>query len=283
MHHEGMGCPLYMPRHESEQKLMHLAMWPSVNQVQPNDAIAIYDGDMEIITGNRVMKERGQIKYSFLPSIETAIEIVSPTDLYGMSSDELLLRIPSASTDVTMGISRFGFSIGKGNAPIVGFARSPICFGIKERLGRVRFHLLNFNEFHGERIYRGNQEGKVLSWPGRAYFDMGPWRVTLDSMPDISERIKQARAVGGYVITHVGNLERREKKNGIGRLFGANEASKALEVLYYVFTLANGSRCPCVLPYGYRHMPSEVSRCVMSFRKQTAHDFSTYNCWIRKP
>jgi hypothetical protein len=89
---------------------------------------------------------------------------------------------------------------------------------------------------------------------------MGPWQVTLDAQPDSRERLAEARKQRRHVITHVGNLERRSDDGRRHKLFGAKEAERALELLYFVFTFANGACCPCVLPFGYRHMPTEVYR-----------------------
>lgn len=87
--------------------------------------------------------------------------------------------------------------------------------------------------------------------------------MSLDQVADADADYEEARASKGYALTHVGKYRKQNiSKDGLPKLFNLKKAKEALGILDLVFTFARGSRCPCLLPYGYRHMPTEVCRWV---------------------
>ena len=61
--------------------------------------------------------------------------------------------------------------------------------GSHENVGRVVFHLVNRQPYHGERAMRHG--GKT--WTDRASFTFGKWSVTVDSLPHHEDRWNEAR------------------------------------------------------------------------------------------
>jgi len=246
----------------------NLAIRPSVVQNSPNDPIPIYAGEIDISVDDRTIRDSGIVRFEFLPSAFVGMEIPHPTDIYGHTAhDDVTAQPLGSDSPVPALLTNSSFTLSRSESseigPTSGILQGLLSFGYESRIGRVRFHLLNFLDYRGERIHTRTKTGHSVRL-GRTKFDMGPWRITLDALPDARNRLAEANKVKGYVITHVGNLERRGDGDRLGSLFSAADAEKAFEVLYHVFSFANGSRCGCILPYGYRHMPTEVARWIRS-------------------
>ena len=120
--------------------------------------------------------------------------------------------------------------------------------GKPEPVERIQFHLINSLE------YRGTTLKKVLEqdrnqWPGRVTFFVGKWEVTLDQFQDIENRLKEAEALKGNILTHIGVLCRKDKK-----LFDPNDATGVFEALYWFLSFMNGARCAFAVPIGLRNI-----------------------------
>lgn len=261
----------------SEPTMSHLAMSPSVTQGGPSAEITIFQGRANVTCEGMTTIEDIEITARFVPDANIRFTIPQPTRM--ISGDIEVL--PQGADGPARGFATsYGFTFGQGACthPAIGFVQSPLVFGSDARIGRLRFHLLNFSEYFGDRVSR-QEEGLVHHWRGRVSFPMGPWTVTLDSLPESDKSLKAAKDVGGFVITHVGNLAMTETKHGIPKLFGFKKAQRALEVLYLVFGFANGARCQCFLPYGYRFMPTEVARWAHSWKQSRAAFNHTWFAW----
>jgi hypothetical protein len=246
---------------------LHLRMKSHVTQDSPNESIPIFDGPLAFIEEEITSDERGSIAYDLATGCRLSVSVPMPTRYIGGTQSECSVLPKGADSSCKALITKAGLTwseeAGESIAsPVSGLLKGTVSFGASEPMGRVRFHLANFLTYRGEQIFNPRSEVDQIRWFGRTSFDMGPWRVTLDALPHASERLRHATAVSGNIITHVGNLERKSDSDSLGKLFSFDQARKALEVLYFVFTFANGARCPCLLPYGLRHMPSEVSRWV---------------------
>jgi hypothetical protein len=68
----------------------------------------------------------------------------------------------------------------------------------------VQFHLTKFEKFNGGRI-GVYDSGALVDF--RAVFEAGGWRVIIDSIKEIEDKLKFLKSQGSYAITHVGRLE----------------------------------------------------------------------------
>ena len=73
--------------------------------------------------------------------------------------------------------------------------------------------------------------------------------VTLDQFPNLKQRLDEAEAVHGYVLTHVGALRRTDNK-----LFSPDNAEPVLEALYWFLSFVAGRRIAFVSPTGLRRL-----------------------------
>lgn len=120
-----------------------------------------------------------------------------------------------------------------------------LVLGNERNLREVKFHLTNFHDYKGGRPITIAFGGYRQSWFGRLITEGEGWRVTVDSIKDISPLLEEARSVRGYVITHVGKLERID--NGT---FTAAEANQILEALLFFFSFTRGYWVAPILPVG---------------------------------
>jgi len=268
------GAPTALP----EGARSHIAIKPSIEQEDVNSPIPLYSGNLEFTLNGVTTSEDYEIAFLFQSEPTVLARIINPTVHAIKLGGDMLLRDNRWDGNVGFEFESSSVDITKSNnqGAVYGHVSDPITEGMTERLGRVRFHLVNFRSYLGEPIKQVPQGGRDLWWSGRVRFELGPWNVTIDSVPDLRERINKAHKVGGYVITHVGNIERSKKDKGISPLFSWKDASKALDVLNLVFNFANGALCPCLLPFGYRHMDSFVARCSKAMRIASSYPADTW-------
>lgn len=146
---------------------------------------------------------------------------------------------------------------------------------VQREIDAVRFSLANFHKFFGKPISDDRR-----SWAGRARCGFGDWEVTVDSLADVTERCKKAERDRGFLLTHVGELRRADR-----RPFAWREASDCLEFLHYLFSFCRGFWVAPLLPAcilegrnvwaEYPQRRQERSRCVLSwFNTQWARGFT---------
>ncbi len=84
------------------------------------------------------------------------------------------------------------------------------------------------------------------TWAGRWSVDAAGWRFTLDSRPDLSTQLRQARELDAqYVMTHISELEASD-----GRTFTGDEAAHVLHGLQLALSFALGRWVAPALPVG---------------------------------
>lgn len=220
-----------------------------------NRPINLFRGTIRLHTSAGSAAGPGRVELRFLPKPEVWFS-VGPTKPIG-DDDYLTLEIPDRLSSAAAIVSTRRSSrssrgyrttiTGHLNASSLEYLRDEPS-DLNGRVGRVQFNLLNFRSYHGAPIHR-SPHLHPSKWNGRAAFELGKWRVTLDALPDLHERLKKARQTNGFAITHVGTLCRRD-----GKLFGVHQAKSALECLYWFFAFACGRRCDYVLARGLRHL-----------------------------
>jgi hypothetical protein len=122
--------------------------------------------------------------------------------------------------------------------------RLTICDNRRKRLAAVTFHVMNFPAFlsQGEGATDLLYEGQRL---GRVFLEHAGWRIELQTLPEARELIKQLRIEGGFAITHVGRLRRKD-----GSSFYISRAEEVLRDLHQFLSFARGQWVPLVLPVG---------------------------------
>lgn len=101
------------------------------------------------------------------------------------------------------------------------------------------FHVPNFISYPGTLIMAPTETGS-RSWMGRVEAAFGGWHLTLDDLS--ASHSSKAAAPGGFLITHVGQLNREN-----GESFSGSELEGVLRFLSYALSFARGLWSPPVL------------------------------------
>ena len=124
--------------------------------------------------------------------------------------------------------------------------RLTICDDRRKRLAAVTFHVMNFPAF----VSQGPDSADFTYEPkrqrlGRAVLEHNGWQIELQTLPSAGDLIKQLRAEGGFAITHVGRLTRKN-----GSTFRVSQVEAVLTGLHKFLSFARGLWVPLVLPVG---------------------------------
>ncbi len=229
-----------------------------------NDNITLYDGLIYIKTSNGQFFDRnGKVFWSWLPR---------PNILFECSIDEL---------------NQFNFIYGKyeihlhdidtkcegfttrqrthGNTVMI---RGVLSSGIEKTNGaidRLKFHIANLNKYVGTHIKKLSKNGIHL---GRISLQYKEWNIIIDELDDYSENNIIHEYNGGFKITHVGVITRRD-----GNLFELNDARDLLDKLRLFFGFVESRHCPPLLLVGERNSElvslSYKAAALSSFRGRT--------------
>jgi hypothetical protein len=121
-----------------------------------------------------------------------------------------------------------------------------------EHLSGVVFHLMNFHDFFGpERVLLSPDD----RFPNgnRVKFSADGWSITIDSTASTESNLKELSKIGGFAITHVGTMERDDRKP-----FTIEEAQRMIEGLRYFLSFNRGLWVSPVLLVGYDADGKEV-------------------------
>ncbi len=126
-----------------------------------------------------------------------------------------------------------------------------------ESLSSAIFHLFNFPDFHGPEDYWIAPEETASIVPpisvppgrarcGRVILKADGWKITIAATDKTHALVEAAAREGGYVITHMGRIER---ENGSG--FSTKELEDVLHCVYLFLSFALGRRAGVAFPIGF--------------------------------
>jgi hypothetical protein len=226
----------------------HILIRTGLEEALLSGDVCIYEGPLVLRSADGELTGEGAVRFSLSPEPQLRFSVrAAGTDVLPPSKWEHI-EIPKWGSSARALVLGVGGSLDEPR----GLTLSGIVQGALDRdcgksIGHVRFHLVNFRDYHGEPIYRCTGD-RLHGWAGRVSFQFAKWRVTLDSLEGGRERFQEAKAVGAYVITHAADLRRVDNK-----LFSVADAKKVLEFLYWFFSFVNGARCDYILPVGVRY------------------------------
>lgn len=110
------------------------------------------------------------------------------------------------------------------------------------------FHLLNFYDFHSDGIQLKSQ------WKsGRVVLQDEQWEITIDATDSTTSNVKSLKNSGGYAITHVGKVARRD-----GSDYSSDDLERLLHDLMNFLSFARGFRATPILVTGYNQSDIET-------------------------
>ena len=117
----------------------------------------------------------------------------------------------------------------------------------------IVFHLFNFKDMIGTR-----RSAKAADGATAALVDLESeeWQIEIKSLPNTDDSFKYLDEVGGFSLTHIGCLKRKDEST-----FDGKSAWQALDVLRYFFSFSNGCWCAPICPVGFDHSENRVWEC----------------------
>jgi hypothetical protein len=103
--------------------------------------------------------------------------------------------------------------------------------GTPKSLTAISFHLVNFPNFIGDWISEGSERRR-----GRILLSTDGWVLTIDNLKETSQLREELDEIGGFGITHVGQLAREDELP-----FPLEDAQILLRGLYYFLSFARGA------------------------------------------
>lgn len=226
------------------------ALTPIYFTGEPNQPIQLYQGSLKISQEGTVYEGNGTVFFEWLPSPDVKF-------LFLKSNDESLLKLELGKGNLNLSeiqssaevcISSIPIDFDHQSGDISGTLNKPAILRSENNLSRILFHLTNFHKFNGMAISTPRQ-----IWWGRLILKAESWSVSIDSLQNLGDIIKSLKSKGGYAITHVGTLERSDKKP-----FTTEEADDVLEALHWFLSFSRGFRTCPILLVGYDNRGEKV-------------------------
>lgn len=118
------------------------------------------------------------------------------------------------------------------------------------------FHLFNFPDFIGPEDYGITAgEPRHAGWMrcGRVVLKADGWRITIAGTDKTQEQCKALRGQGGFIITHMGRIERDDRSP-----FSSEQVDKLLWCLHNFLSLTLGRWAGLALPIGFDQAGNRV-------------------------
>ncbi|MBN3887917.1 MAG: hypothetical protein HWQ43_01620 [Nostoc sp. JL31] len=218
---------------------------------EPNQPIQLYQGSLKITQEGTVYEGYGTVSFEWLPSPDLKF-------LFSKSNNESLFQLELGKGNLNLleiqayaevwisSILPIYFEHQDGD--ISGNLNKPVIFSSEHNLSYIIFHLTNFHQFSGMAI--STSRGM---WRGRLILEAESWYISIDRLENFGNIMKSLKSKGGYAITHVGTLERSDKKP-----FTTEEADDVLEDLHWFLSFSRGFRTSPILLVGYDNSGEKV-------------------------
>jgi hypothetical protein len=228
-------------------------MYYSIDAV--NAAIPIFSGTATFKQEKYSCATFANIYHKWLPSAGLYADLSSLTQPFGLGPAELVLK----GRSYPVHIISISANSDRKTVAVADFAESAV-FGSLEIESHLFFNLFNFLGYVGSCI---GTSKNTMSWSrDRIEFSLADSIITIDKRIDYSDRLKELKALGGYITTHQGFIENLHGRSQI-------MISKRMNCLQYFLAFLNGAWCgPLIVnqnntflyyrntfhsPYEYRH------------------------------
>ena len=177
-----------------------------------NSNIVLYDGELELEQGSNHLREMGTIQFQWFPSprITFCLRETAKQIFFTIGADAFL-RLADGRTIPSACITHLPMAYREGRLSQnpSGRVESPASQATVLPFSYLMFLLPNFPDMMGEGILYSSGVWRA----GRIDLHACGWRVTIDPVEHPRELREELKRQSGYIVTHVGRLERR------GRLY----------------------------------------------------------------
>lgn len=198
-----------------------------------NEPVELFDGTGAVEQHAAGISGPTRVTLNWLPTPSYRFQL--ETNDWIELGNPSLLKLPELDASAPAVLTRL-------NADGLSGHLSRLAFGDPNGLESLVFMVPNMPPTLGDAITDGQAH-----WRGRIVLESPPWKVTLDAGPKAREFFDEVKRSGGFVLTHVGKLER-----GDGRNFAASNADRVLSAIHHFLSFANGLWTPPLLLVGNR-------------------------------
>lgn len=259
-----------------------LALRPIYTTDKPNENILLYEGSLEIsyhINQYKVQTTTGsgKLEYVWFPNPHIQFDFSNQDPNINTIPFVPVNNLPASLTLLNTGVSSIDISItssssdnNNGNV-VSGRVKETVVEGNEQDLAYVLFHVVNFHDFIGRlrSILEHDSGSRNIE---RLVFETDEWKLTLDQLETTTDNVKLLNAQGGFAITHVGKLEKRN-----GQTFSGGEATDFLKIVADFLSFARGFRVPLVLLVGYNAEDNEIWQ---HWEKSVGHSWKYVESWF---
>jgi len=212
---------------------------PGVNQ-----EIKLAEGQIKFEPKTLKIKGDAKVFMRFIPKLEIIIEATA-YEFFGklIEENEIEINFPSIQLSTKLFIKKS--SISK-NYKIIAIPHGkPLLIGSPDKTTKVIFHVLNFPVFLGKSDVIISEKNRSER-RGQIILKYNGWQIKITAVRNLRSLFKSLKSEGGYVITHIGEIKRLNKRN-----FGIEECRKILLALHYFLSFAAGYFTGPILPIGF--------------------------------
>jgi hypothetical protein len=208
---------------------------PHIRMTAANERIPMLKGPFRLQRDGLDVGVESDLVFRWLP--RSAVEFSGPSELasgktvFQASPGDGWELVPSADVSVRLPVIVWSIEPGKGR--VRGTLQKSVAIGVGP-MARIRFCLANFATYMGTGIVRETDDGKSYE-NGRLEFSGASGTCRIDSIAEAKDMIAEARADGGFAISHVGEWVPH------AGLMSADEAEEALRMLHFWFGFVNGT------------------------------------------
>ncbi len=225
---------------EATLRRLPIAIAPIYVHAAVNDDIALFAGDLELVSGERSWSGPGTVAMKFLPEprIVFAISDTEPIPLQGHKAP--LIKWDDGKRSAPVRLTRTQHAIG-GRCCASGVVQS-YSFG-SGPISAVVAHVANCTEFIGS----GTRQADGLAFnANRTEVRSADWHIVIDGIAHADDYWETLKQAGGYRMTHVCRIKRLD-----GATFGIDDAKCIIGNLGRVLSFIRGAWTVPFLPTGF--------------------------------
>ena len=211
-----------------------------------NQEIKLAEGQIEFEPRTLKIKGNAQIFMRFTPKLEINID-ATLFKLFEkpITESEVEISIPSIQLSTKIFIKNFLIKPQQNYQIRAIPYGKPLLIGSPDRTTKVIFHVLNFPKFLGKNDVIISEKNRSER-RGQIILKYNGWQIKITAVRNLRSLFKSLKSEGGYVITHVGEIKRLNKRS-----FGIEECRKILLALHYFLSFAAGYFTGPILPIGF--------------------------------
>ncbi|TCW33238.1 hypothetical protein EDC21_12321 [Thermohydrogenium kirishiense] len=207
--------------------------------------IVLYAGNLEIKDKNystvyNLNKAIVYFSFSSKPKIYFSGDVVNKDFFSNFNSQEFYISIPDfIPTKILITDQIYSSDNGQSLSGII-LNKIESC---EKEIEKLYFYIINFDDYIGKCVRYNNNY-----YLGRINLNYDIWKITIDKDPYHKEIYTKLKRFGMYEITHLGVIERNDKK-----LFKPKDVDFLLNTLFWLLSFACGRYVGLDVQYGFKN------------------------------